>query len=575
MSKKYENIDLMKHTVIFGYESREKAILKVESAEALRDDSKTGYRHPFIVGTYFLGGVGEQLADLAMSLLSYSIRSKPNWWQVCCDQTSRRIWAEDAIRREWKVKTPSSIATVQLSERQVYYVLDELQGYALLRDPTHDCQVSCFERIWESSRILDPSSLSVLNNEFSSLKSRKVVSQELSTLPIIDSTQNPLVYRHTLVASPSLRTWPPPQLTDMYTLSRRYALLPSNAQISPSGKVEFTSYINDLDRQHHETTYQLLQEALTSFIPLFEHTLTDLHRNNPLPQRIPGTCRYTVWDEPDAPEHSDDEEEWVNYERELRQWSLNRPINLPDVPLTGYAGGLERRRHLVSLKSKKLQFIVNVSEYRTIPGQTEFPGTLWHVEGMLNERIVACGYLFTAVNNIQSCDLQFRMAVSYPRGFHAGDTGATLRTWGLQDGDSCHQYIGSIPIREGLAVVFPNIYQHRLTPITLHDPSQAGEFTVLNFLLVDPDTKPIISTAHVAPQQKAWIRKALDDCLDVRLPVEIVDKIVDMVEGIMDEEESQVHSENMRSERETFQKLNDSYHFCIPFDVWNGPEMIR
>ncbi|KAJ3786695.1 hypothetical protein GGU10DRAFT_350982 [Lentinula aff. detonsa] len=540
-------------------------------------DGRSGYRHPFIVGTYFLGGVGDNprtLVDLAMSQFSWSIRSHSNWWQLCQTQSVRHDWAEDAIKKDWEVTTSSSTVIVQLSERQIFYVLNELQGYALLRDQTHHCQVSCFERIWDSDRILSPAPLSALNDAFSVLRTKKRFTESDSTMAIVDPTLHPLVYRHTLVSSPLLRTWPPPQLTDIYTLSQKYALLPSDVSISPFGEVEFISYINDIDPQLYKTTYLLLKNALTSFIPLFEHTLTDLHRNNPLQQRIPGTCRYTIWEEPDAPEHSDDEEGWVEYEREMRDWSLNRPINLPDVPLTGYPGGLERRRYEVSLKSKRLQFIVNVSEYCTISGQTEFTGTPWHVEGMMNERIVACGFLFTAVDNVRSCDVQFRMAISYPRGFHAGDTGATLRTWGFKDGDSCHQYIGSIPIRQGLAVVFPNIYQHKFTPITLGDISRPGKITVLSFLLVDPDILPIISTANVAPQQKAWIQKVLDDCLHPRLPTEIVEKIVDMVDGLMDEQESQGHSEKLRNERDRFRKMNDNYHFCIPFDIWNGPEMM-
>ncbi|KAJ4470813.1 hypothetical protein J3R30DRAFT_3530719, partial [Lentinula aciculospora] len=510
-----------------------------------------------------------------MGQFSWSIRSQANWWQFCQNPSVRQSWAEDAIDRDWKVATPSAIATVRLSERQIYYVLDELQGYVYLRDEAHHCQVSCFERVWESDCVLSPSFMSALNHAFGVLRTDEKLSGDAPTVSIIDPSRHPLVYHRTLVSSPSLRTWPPPQPNDIYTLSQKYALLPSDVFVSSSGEAKFISYINDINPQLYESTYQLLQDTLTRFIPLFEHTLTDLNRNNPFPQRIPGSCQYTVWEEPDPPEHSDDEEGWVSYEREMRQWSLNRPINLPDVPLTGYPGGLERRRHLVSLNSRKLQFVVNVSEYRTISRVTEFTGTPWHVEGMKNERIVACGFLFTAVENIESCDLQFRMAVSYPRGFHAGDTGATLRTWGLRDGDSCHQYIGSIPIREGLAVVFPNIYQHKFTPITLCDISKPGKFTVLSFLLVDPDILPVISTANVAPQQKAWVWKALDDCLDVKLPIEIVEKIVDMVEGLMDEQESRDHSKKLMNERATFWKLNDNYHFCIPFDVWNGPEIVQ
>ncbi|KIK62232.1 hypothetical protein GYMLUDRAFT_42178 [Collybiopsis luxurians FD-317 M1] len=577
-----------------------------------------GYRHPFIVGTYFLGGVGDNprtLTDLAMSQFSWSIRSRPHWWESYQDENIREQWAESAVGKDWIVSTPSSMAKVSLSEKQIQYVLDELSGYVFLRDDANHCQVSCFERIWESDSLLDHSTFSSFNEALVRLRKDKTLSTNTaSALTVVDPMLHPLRYTQTLVSQPpfhSISLQPPPQLTDIYTLSQKYALLPSDVYVSPSGEAKFLSYINDINPQTHRSIYGFMQQALTSLIPLFEHTLTDLHRNNPLMQRIPGSCRYAVWDEPEPPEYSDDEEGWVNYEREMRHWSLNRPITLPDVPGAGYMGGLEERKFRVSLKGKRLQCIVRVEEHQTIPGGPSFQGTPWHVEGMRNERIVASGFIFTAVENVEDCNLQFRMAVSYPRGFTAGDTGATFRTWGLRDGDSCHAYIGSVAIREGLAIVFPNIYQYRFTPLTpskptseTGDPSEPSKFTVTSFLLVDPDLPvgTVISTRSVPPQQKGWMRQALVETLvldsDVedgddgkgkdnelaqrrrrrqlpRLPVELIDKIVDMVDGLVDEDESRRCKEALTEERERFWKSNDNYHFCIPFDVWNGPEMIQ
>lgn len=77
------------------------------------------------------------------------------------------------------------------------------------------------------------------------------------------------------------------------------------------------------------------------------------------------------------------------------------------------------------------------------------------------------------------------------------------------------------------------------------------------------------------PHSRRRIRRALDEYLDVRLPVEIVEKIIDMAEGLMNREESQIHSKNVKEERTNFWKMNDNYHFCIPFDIWNGPEIIQ
>lgn len=164
------------------------------------------------------------------------------------------------------------------------------------------------------------------------------------------------------------------------------------------------------------------------------------------------------------------------------------------------------------------------------------------------------------------------MAVTYPRGFSAGDTGATLRTWGLSDGDACHQYIGETPLRTGLSLVFPNIYQHRQTAFKLVDPTREGRLTLLMFHLIDPDIQPVVSTASVAPQQKDWIRGALEKVLHPRLPIELIHEIFSHVEGLMDLEEAEDYRKAFLDVQANFRQANNNYHFCIPFDVWNGPE---
>lgn len=177
-----------------------------------------------------------------------------------------------------------------------------------------------------------------------------------------------LVYNRTLVwynfRTP--RPLPSPPIPDIYTVCPRFALLPADIFVDDSRQVKFLSYINNLHRDDHASLYTLLETCLTKFLPLFEHSLTDLHRNNPLRQRIPGSCRYTIWEEPEAPEYSDDEEGWSAYERDMRHWVMNRPIELPSVPHTGYPGGLEDRKFLVSLRRRKLQVIVDVTETRLV-----------------------------------------------------------------------------------------------------------------------------------------------------------------------------------------------------------------
>ncbi len=176
--------------------------------------------------------------------------------------------------------------------------------------------------------------------------------------------------------------------------------------------------------------------------------------------------------------------------------------------------------------------------------------------------------------NITDASINFRMAVTFPRGFSAGDNGATLRTWGLSDGDPCHQYIGNVQVREGLAIVFPNIYQFSHKPVRLADPSKPGLIRMVSFLLVDPDIPPIPSTATVGPQQRDWVREALQEYVDVRLPREVVNHIVDCAHWTMEDEEADQVTTQMLEERRSFVAENVQHYFCIPFDVFNGPDVL-
>ena len=232
------------------------------------------------------------------------------------------------------------------------------------------------------------------------------------TIDILDPMLHCLVYNKTLVTQVNggfTQAVPPPPSLDMFAASSHVALLPSDVAISSDGSPTFISYINDLHPDLNRDIYDLLERLLAGFIPLFESTLTDLHRTNTLAQRITGRCHYVVWDAPDTPEHSDDEEGWSAYGKDMRQWALNRPINLPDVPETGYPGGLEKRKHYVTLRNKTLQIIVKASEITLVrlhkpscpryphnrhaqsPQGPNFSDSPWHVEGMRSERIVACG----------------------------------------------------------------------------------------------------------------------------------------------------------------------------------------
>lgn len=150
--------------------------------------------------------------------------------------------------------------------------------------------------------------------------------------------------------------------------SPRFVMLPT--ELAPTCSSEdharrFTSYIVGINPSRVRL-YDLLSRALAHLVPLFEHTLTDLHRTNPLTRRIHGSPSYSKWEEPDEPEHSDDEQAWSQYEGRMRCWVLQRPIELPDVPMKGYPGNLESRDFVVDLGRRTLKLIVKIEDIKLV-----------------------------------------------------------------------------------------------------------------------------------------------------------------------------------------------------------------
>ena len=160
-----------------------------------------------------------------------------------------------------------------------------------------------------------------------------------------------------------------------------------------------------------------------------------------------------------------------------------------------------------------------------------------------------------------------------PRKFHPGEAGATSRAWGLNAGAPSHQYIGSTTVPLGHTVAYPNIYQCKEAEAHLVDPTKPGSMQIMFSFLVDPEMSAdseVPSTANTPPQQIDWIREALEESLDVRVPHEIVERIVDLTEGLMTEEEALRFAVKMRFERQCFWAVHDQFWFSLPFNIWQN-----
>ena len=113
-------------------------------------------------------------------------------------------------------------------------------------------------------------------------------------------------------------------------------------------------------------------------------------------------------------------------------------------------------------------------------------------------------------------------------------------------------------------VTFPNLYQHRVQPFQLEDPTKPGHRKILVFFLVDP-TQRILSATDVAPQQREWITEAMGNAGQnsgfAKLPIELLTMISQENDVAMTRLEAEEYREELMSERVISVEENNSTYF--------------
>lgn len=337
-------------------------------------------------------------------------------------------------------------------------------------------------------------------------------------------------------------------------------------------EVQIVSYINNLHPTKHRDLYRIIEKVISKSIQPWNEVLrwydydeTLLRIRHVLEIKMipdPNTQEYTFGDmisdldmlqdedaegqerllgvlkeflaQPDNPDHVPIPSIWENLREPFDgsfegQWWRNRGlqdelqkkyerIRVIEHPEPGADKSFEdwkgAREHRLRPKIEErfreqgLQVIVKLSSIELTPDKPEYGGGNWHLEGKLNEHIVATSIYYYDVDNISESRIRFRqdsdldfMEVEYS----ADDHGPIEDAYGVRDlhnGDAI-QETGSIVTRQDRLLVFPNIVQHRVEPFGLKDRSKPGHRRFLVIWLVDPHHR-VISTRNVAPQQHEW-----------------------------------------------------------------------
>ncbi|KAG9121083.1 hypothetical protein FRC07_003101 [Ceratobasidium sp. 392] len=532
--------------------------------------------------------IAKPLVELEMTRLSATLRSKPFWYTKCRDQDILAKWRTEALEQ-----------TKLMKESHVDYVLKELDGYANMRDEETGAEVACYDRIWQSDKLV-PTTLKAklvagvakLEDVPESAKDWHPESNDL-VLDLVHPSLYPIVYGRTLAypegssdrdATKLASIPPPPPPTPKhpaavwggqgsYHTSQKFQWLPTDFVVSDDGKsVKSVSYINNLLQDQHADLHAAVEGLIGAFIPLFERVLTDsIPSNKAVPERTKNEYSYddSYKPEPDYRDFPDDADE---FDILYKEWSKNRPIQLPDASSEGYvAGSLEKRDTWYSLAGRTIQVIVKLANIHLTPEKPEYAGGSWHVEGMSNEAITASGIYYYSEENITESRLAFRTAASIPISYEQDDERGCLLTWGIAREDPCVNELGAVITCHNRAVAFPNVYQHKVSPFQLMDKTKPGHRKIVALFLVDPAIyRP--STTTVPPQQQEWRSAAVSSNETLKaafdkLSPEIIDRVNLLAEGTMTREEANTYRLELMDERKAFVAENNDRFFEVAFSM--------
>ncbi|GGW91692.1 hypothetical protein GCM10010321_01060 [Streptomyces chartreusis] len=428
-----------------------------------------------------------------MMQCSAHIRAKPGWFDKMNDAGIVARWTREAVEQG-------------LSEAQVRYVLAELAHYAALRDERSGVEVSAVDGVWHSDTLVDDGLRSRLREAVRVLEQVPAAEQDWhpgSDGQVLDLVHPSLFCLVREASGAPERAWQNP--TDRYSryeFSERFQWLPTDVDVTDDGEVVFRSYVNNVHPDEHRDLACVLPDLFARLRPLLENVLTDLR--HPRPLRIEADPYGWYDSEPEHPDKASygDEQAYAEAVRAWAEaqddWWENRSPVVPDAPAFTPPESPDASAR-VDLRGRRLQVIVKLATIQLTPEKPEYQGGTWHVEGMLNERIVSTGIYYWDSENITESRLSFRAALDDPD-YEQSDDNGVREVYGLEDEDALNQMLGSVSTPAGRCLAFPNILQHRVGSFRLADPTRPGYRKILAFFLVDP-SEQIVSTSDVPPQQ--------------------------------------------------------------------------
>ncbi|BGP33139.1 hypothetical protein JCM10296v2_004928 [Rhodotorula toruloides] len=339
--------------------------------------------------------------EIAMLALSYEIRNKHDWQHKYLDSAIRAKWKEEALAWAAPKKKYDMPA---LTENMVDYVLDELALHdKIAQQAPHGIRLACFTGIYESDTLVSADLRDALLAGVAELEKNPPYGEpdrhpglNEQVLDLVHPSLFPLRYGKMLVydvdeaglVSSTLFRAPEARTAD-HSCSEKYPWLPADSEVDGVGKVHMSSYVNNVHPEKHKSLYPILAGIFERFMPAFERVLSDLQ----LPPKHRISFDHDAvwkWQKEAKASKPDFEDDW-----EEERWHKTRPIHLPEPEPFSMPGTVDFEP-VFPLKGRKLQVIVKLANIHLTRDKPDYPGGVWHVEGMQDEEIVASGiYYYT------------------------------------------------------------------------------------------------------------------------------------------------------------------------------------
>ncbi|KAI0742038.1 hypothetical protein C8Q80DRAFT_1357212 [Daedaleopsis nitida] len=504
------------------------------------------------------------LVELRMMKLSTMVRAKPRWWEKIHDDNLVAKWRAEmieldrtAIYKNWDDSrkeqedydedepTTKSWPTQPITVAQLDYVFHEPRYAASQRDeatgihaaPVH-AQHSNPSLTMRRTGIRDRTSKSSIS--FIPLYCLRIGESEILHRPETNGSSRVVIKKCTWDLYADARTDFESDAAADESISGDFQWLPTDFSVSATGEVECKSYINNLHPIEHKSLYPTITSVPRHFVPMFEKVLLDyLSPEPPLLIQVDPSDWY---------KHLPSQKEIEATGKDYWDWYSERIPLIPDPP----------------------PFKPPSTEGRTEP---KYTGGSWHVEGMLNERIVATGIYYYACENITESRLAFRAQVGQSGDgddmpYQQSDNRGYQIAFGFRGDEPMNQELGHVVAAEDKCVAFPNRWQHRVEPFALADTTRPGHRKILCFFLVDPFVR-IHSTADVPPQQRDWYEAEMERIPALRaLPQELFDMISRYVlDGTMTREDAEEVREELMEERANFVVTHNELVFGIQMNL--------